>query len=76
MELQDKSFTDWWKSLEPAERDTAAISLSAQCNAALSTIRAWGLGYRKPKSRSQNLIVKYLAAKGMATDSQTLFPNT
>lgn len=74
MEILEKSFIDWWKSLSPAEKDEAAIVLSRECNTALATIQSWGLGYRTPKARSQDIIVNYLSAKGVDTDCKTLFP--
>lgn len=74
MELLNKSFSEWWKSLKSNEKDEAAIILSEECNAALSTVQAWGLGYRTPKQRSQELIVKYFRANDIETDSLSLFP--
>lgn len=74
MEILEKSFVDWWKSLTPTEKDEAAIVLSRECNTALATIQSWGLGYRTPKSRSQDIIVNFLTAKGIETDCKTLFP--
>jgi hypothetical protein len=70
-----KTFVQWWKSLPPTEKDNAAITLAGDCNTALSTVQSWGLGYRNPKTRSQEIIVKYFAAKGIVTDCKTLFPN-
>lgn len=74
MEILEKSFVDWWKSLTPTEKDEAAIVLSRECNTALATIPSWGLGYRTPKARSQDIIVNFLTAKGIETDCKTLFP--
>lgn len=74
MEILEKSFVDWWKSLTPTEKDEAAIALSRECNTALATIQSWGLGYRTPKARSQDIIVNFLTAKGVETDCKTLFP--
>ncbi len=68
------TFTGWWKTLSASERDNTAIALSSECNTALSTVQWWGLGYRTPKARSQEIIVKYFAGKGIVTDCKTLFP--
>jgi len=73
-ETQNITFKQWWKSLTASEKDNTAIALSAECNAALTTVQFWGLGYRTPKTRSQEIIVKYLATKGIVTDCKTLFP--
>lgn len=73
-EMHDKTFVSWWKDLTPAEKDSVAIALANDCNTALFTVQAWGLGYRNPKKRSQEIIVKYLAGKGIITDCKTLFP--
>lgn len=74
--IMDKTFTEWWESLTPEEKDSVAIDLSDKCNTALSTVRFWGYGYRTPKSRSQEIIVNYLkSSKKINTDRQTLFPN-
>lgn len=70
-----KTFTEYWQTLAAPERDNTAIALSSKCNTALSTVLSWGLGYRTPKVRSQEIIAKYLASKGLATDVKTLFPN-
>jgi hypothetical protein len=74
MEILKKSFTEWWKSLTPAKKDEIAVGLSRECNAALTTIFSWGWGYRTPKGRSQEIIVKYLMNKGIKTDCKILFP--
>jgi len=74
MENSKHTFTEWWKTLSPAERDETAIELSQKCNTALNTVLVWGLGYRKPKARSQDIIVSYFQTKGIRTDSKTLFP--
>ena len=65
----EKTFVDWWKSLSPTEKDELAIALSRECNTALATVQSWGLGYRSPKARSQEIIALY-----MNTDCKTLFP--
>lgn len=70
-----KSFVEWWKSLTPTEKDEATIALSRECNTALATIQSWGLGYRTPKARSQDIIVNFFAVRGIETDCKTLFPD-
>jgi hypothetical protein len=74
MEILEKSFVNWWKNLTPTEKDDTAIALSRKCNTALSTIQSWGLGYRTPRTRSQDIIVNFLAAKGIETSCKILFP--
>lgn len=74
MKILKQQFVEWWNLLTPTEKDDTAIALANECNAALSTIRSWGLGYRKPKARSQEIIVKYFNSIGIETDSITLFP--
>lgn len=68
------SFVEWWKSLTPSDKDETAINLARECNAALSTVQSWGLGYRTPKARSQQIIVKYFNSIGIDADINTLFP--
>ena len=74
MEILEKSFVDWWKSLTPTEKDEAAIAFSRECNTALATTPSWGLGYSTPKARSQDIIVNFLTAQGIEEDGKTLFP--
>ncbi|PZP47068.1 MAG: hypothetical protein DI598_11440 [Pseudopedobacter saltans] len=73
--MSDITFTEWWKTLPPGEKYNVAMYLAKECNTALSTIKTWGLGYRTPKSRSQDIIVKFLTSKGLQSDTQTLFPS-
>lgn len=76
MEILEKSFVEWWKGLSSTEKDDVAIALSRECNTALATVTAWGLGYRTPKARSQELIANYLkSARNIETECSTLFPN-
>lgn len=65
----EKTFVEWWKDLTPNEKDTTAIALSSKCNTALDTVKSWGLGYRRPKARSQEIIAAYLN-----TQKDKLFP--
>lgn len=74
MKILEKTFVDWWKSLTPAEKDEVVIELSRECNAALATVQSWGFGYRRPKIRSRDIIVNFFTAKGIETNSKTLFP--
>ncbi len=75
MELFEKTFVEWWKSMTPSEQDRICIIISDKCNTALSTVRSWGSGYRTPKSRSQDIIVSYLKENNIKADCETLFPN-
>lgn len=74
--MENKTFIEWWKGLTDPEKDRVSIALSADCNIALSTVRSWGYGYRKPKVRSQNIIVQYLREnEGLNVARETLFPS-
>lgn len=72
--MVNKTFIEIWKSLPPSEKDNTAVTLASECNAALATVQSWGLGYRTPKARSQEIIVKHFASKGVTTTAKTLFP--
>lgn len=75
MDLLEIPFTDWYKNLKPKEKDEMDIILSGMCNVSLATVRAWGLGYRTPKSRSQERITEYFKGQNIYADSITLFPS-
>lgn len=75
MKILNTQFTQWWNSLAAYDKDNTAIELARSCNVALNTVKSWGLGYRVPKSRSQDKIVSYFLSKGIQTDIKTLFPH-
>lgn len=74
--MENQTFTEFWGSLTPTEKDELSIALSDKCNSALSTVKFWGLGYRTPKERSQEIIARHIKdTRGYETDCKTLFPN-
>lgn len=74
--MENQTFMELWQSLTSDEKDEMSIALAKKCQVALSTPKWWGLGYRKPKERSQKIIARHIrAVRGCGTDHKTLFPN-
>lgn len=76
MNNERMTFTEWWRGLTPTEKDKVSIDLSAACNVSLRTIWAWGVGYRTPRLRCQDIVAEFIRTEtNEAVTPETLFPS-
>lgn len=74
--ISTTTFLDWWKTLGPEEKDRVTVELADECIVSLTTVQAWGRGYRIPRPRAQSAIVAYLLKSGLLVEPKTLFPKS
>lgn len=76
MNDKEMTFSEWWRGLAPTEKDRVSIELSAACNVSLATVRSWGIGYRTPRTRCQDIVAEFIRSETHEEVSpDTLFPN-
>ena len=76
MELFNKTFVEWFKSLDSIEKGKVKTGLSKKCDVEINTVSAWGFGYRFPRIRSQVKIAKWVSKYcGVEITKEILFPS-
>lgn len=76
MELFNKTFVEWFKSLNSIEKGKVKTGLSKKCDVEINTVYMWGLGYRIPRIRSQVKIAKWVSEYcGVEITKEILFPS-